>query len=145
MHNHKKHDHNSFTIAQVLGFLEVVRREGPRERSFLQVGNPQGADTLATLVEGLRFVMCASPSTLASWAAEGEERDHPGARERHAYVPKKGKRRAMHAAEATTVPLRISRGMQRAIGSAMIVTPMGAKRHYTLSYSEFVRQLKKQP
>jgi hypothetical protein len=28
------------------------------------VGNPQGSDTLATLVEGLRFVLCASPATL---------------------------------------------------------------------------------
>lgn len=30
-----------FTIAQFLGFAELVRREGPRERSFLQQGNPQ--------------------------------------------------------------------------------------------------------
>jgi hypothetical protein len=49
---------------QFLGFLEVVRREGPRERSFLAGGNPQGSDTLATLVEGFRFVLCASPATL---------------------------------------------------------------------------------
>jgi hypothetical protein len=49
---------------QFLGFLEVVRREGPRERSFLAAGNPQGSDTLATLVEGFRFVLCASPATL---------------------------------------------------------------------------------
>lgn len=27
-----------FTLAQFLGFLEVVRREGPRERSFLAAG-----------------------------------------------------------------------------------------------------------
>jgi hypothetical protein len=53
-----------FTLAQFLGFLEVVRREGPRERSFLAAGNPQGSDTLATLVEGFRFVLCASPATL---------------------------------------------------------------------------------
>ncbi len=49
---------------QFLGFLEVVRREGPRERSFLAAGNPQGSDTLATLVESFRFVLCASPATL---------------------------------------------------------------------------------
>lgn len=29
---------------------------------------------------------------------------------------------------------RISRGSQRAIGSLMVVTPMGAQRHYTMSY-----------
>ena len=62
---------------QLLGFLEVVRREGPRETSFLQVGNPQGSDTLSTMVEGLRYVMTASPATLQAWAA-GPERDHPG-------------------------------------------------------------------
>ncbi len=30
-----------FAMAQFLGFVELVRREGPRERSFLQQGNPQ--------------------------------------------------------------------------------------------------------
>ena len=30
-----------FCIAQFLGFVEVVRRDGPRERSFLLAGNPQ--------------------------------------------------------------------------------------------------------
>eukprot|EP00775_Hariotina_reticulata_P003020 gene3019-3301_t len=57
-----------FTLAQFLGFLEVVRREGPRERSFLAAGNPQGSDTLATLIEAFRFALCASPATLqVSW------------------------------------------------------------------------------
>lgn len=84
---------------QLLGFLEVVRREGPRERGFLQMGNPTGSDTLATLVEGLRFVMCASPATLAAWGNEDGLRDHPGARHRNPYVPRKGKRRAMVEAD----------------------------------------------
>jgi hypothetical protein len=56
-----------FTMAQFLGFVEVVRREGPRERPFLQAGNPQGSDTLSTLVEGVRFVLCASPQYLEEW------------------------------------------------------------------------------
>lgn len=53
-----------FNLAQFLGFVEVVRREGPREDAFLQAGNPQGSDTLATLVEGLRFVMSAASGNL---------------------------------------------------------------------------------
>ena len=53
-----------FNLSQFLGFLEVVRREGPREDAFLQAGNPQGSDTLATLVEGLRFVMSAASGNL---------------------------------------------------------------------------------
>jgi len=131
-----------FTIAQLLGFLEVVRREGPRETSFLQVGNPQGSDTLSTMVEGLRYVMTASPATLQAWAA-GPERDHPGARHRNPYVPRKGKRKAMVQSDLEdVVPLRLSRGRQRAIGSMMVVTPMGAERHYTRSYSEFMQMLK---
>lgn len=44
-----------FTTAQFMGFVEVVRREGPREPSFIQAGDPQGTDTLATLVEGFRW------------------------------------------------------------------------------------------
>ena len=51
-------------LPQFLGFVEVVRREGPREQAFLQAGNPQGSDTLSTLVEGVRFVLCASQSGL---------------------------------------------------------------------------------
>ena len=53
-----------FNLAQFLGYIEVVRREGPREDAFLQAGNPQGSDTLATLVEGLRFVMSAASGNL---------------------------------------------------------------------------------
>jgi hypothetical protein len=49
---------------QFLGFVEVVRREGPRERHFLQAGSPQGSDTLSTLLEGMRFMLCASPDHL---------------------------------------------------------------------------------
>eukprot|EP00198_Chlamydomonas_reinhardtii_P000359 XP_001689694.1 predicted protein [Chlamydomonas reinhardtii] len=71
-----------FTLAQFLGFVELVRREGPRERSFLQQGNPQGTDTLANLLEGFRFVMCAHPAALQAWYDEGDHRDHPGARSR---------------------------------------------------------------
>lgn len=41
--------------------------------------------------------------------------------------------------------MRVSRGMQRAIGSAMIVTPMGAKRHYTMSYVDFCARLDTNP
>ena len=63
-----------FTMAQFLGFVEVVRRESPRERPFLQVGNPSGSETLSTLLEGVRFIMCASPTTLESWFMEGPER-----------------------------------------------------------------------
>lgn len=71
-----------FTLAQFLGFVEVVRRESPRERPFLQVGNPQGSETLSTLLEGVRFAMCASPTTLENWFMEGPDRPHPGARRR---------------------------------------------------------------
>ena len=44
--------------------MEVCRREGPRERNFLDEGSLAGSDTLFTLLEGMRFVMCASPATL---------------------------------------------------------------------------------
>ncbi len=78
---------------QWLGFLEVIRREGPRERSFLQrsggTGNTSqggtstaggaaagpgaqgGTDTLTTLVEGFRFVLSAHPTTLRRWYVVG--------------------------------------------------------------------------
>ncbi|KAG2446795.1 hypothetical protein HYH02_008355 [Chlamydomonas schloesseri] len=89
-----------FTLAQWLGFLEVIRREGPRERSFLQrsgaTGNASGGgaggaagsgahggtDTLTTLVEGFRFVLSAHPTTLRKWYEQGDDRDHPGLRSR---------------------------------------------------------------
>ncbi|KAF6261278.1 hypothetical protein COO60DRAFT_1502215 [Scenedesmus sp. NREL 46B-D3] len=140
-----------FTLAQFLGFLEVVRREGPRERSFLAAGNPQGSDTLATLVEGFRFVLCASPATLQGWLGESDElRDHPGARQRRPYQPVKGKRKAMTAglkdgSGVCVVPLRVSRGSQRAIGSQMGCTPLGSERHYTHSYSTFLGKLQAEP
>jgi len=228
-----------FTLSQFLGFLEIVRREGPRERSFLQLGSPHGGDTLATLLEGVKYALCASPVTLEAWLAEPPGgRDHPGARTR----TRRGAMRtrspdaedeaevmamaAAHAAgngygsgsgngsgngngsgsgngngsgngatrsepattngngngggngngnsnvtaaavllPAATAPvraaspasaaaaaaaaagpsLRISRGLQRAIGSVMVATPMGAERHYTLSYSEFVARLRSDP
>lgn len=60
-----------FNLAQFLGYIEVVRREGPREDAFLQAGNPQGSDTLATLVEGLRFVMSAASGNLVVSAIAG--------------------------------------------------------------------------
>lgn len=60
-----------FNLAQFLGYIEVVRREGPREDAFLQAGNPQGSDTLATLVEGLRFVMSAASGNLVVSASAG--------------------------------------------------------------------------
>lgn len=43
-----------FTLAQLLGFMEVCRREGPRERNFLDEGSLAGSDTLFTLLEGMR-------------------------------------------------------------------------------------------
>lgn len=39
------------------------------------------------------------------------------------------------------VPLRISRGFQRAIGTMMILTDFGAPRHYTISYGQFYERL----
>ena len=36
---------------QLLGFMEVCRREGPRERNFLDEGSLAGSDTLFTLLE----------------------------------------------------------------------------------------------
>jgi hypothetical protein len=71
-------EHQFLPLHQFLGFLEVLRREGPRERSYLGSGNPQGTDTLATLMEGIRFVLCAYPATLSQWAEEGDLREHPG-------------------------------------------------------------------
>lgn len=41
----------------------------------------QGTDTLATLVEGVRFILCSNPSYLETWAAD-KPRTHPGARGR---------------------------------------------------------------
>lgn len=52
---------------QFLGYLEVVRREGPRERTFLQPGNYQGTDTLSTLVAAFRFVAGSSQHSLEHW------------------------------------------------------------------------------
>lgn len=37
--------------------------------------------------------------------------------------------------------MRVSRGAQRAIGTFMISTPMGAERHYTGSYGDFTSRL----
>lgn len=134
-----------FAIAQFLGFIEVVRREGPRERSFLQAGNPQGADTLSTLVEGFRFVLAASPQALEYWYLEGTNRTHPGARNRRDREEVLAQHAAMQDHGCIFQPdvalVRISRGHQRAIGSFMITTPMGAERHYTLSYGEFSHKL----
>lgn len=149
-----------FTLSQFLGFLEIVRREGPRERSFLQLGSPHGGDTLATLLEGVKYALCASPVTLEAWLAEPDaKRDHPGARSRTRRGYGGGRRSDAddddareHAnngngtGNSTTAPgLRISRGLQRAVGAVMTATPMGAERHYTLSYSEFVQRLRSDP
>ena len=93
----------AFCLAQFLGFVEVVRREGPRERSFLQRGGgvagsvgggggggggesgaggteqegEDGSDVLATFVEAVRFVMCASGEALAFWGATPEREGAP--------------------------------------------------------------------
>lgn len=188
-----------FTLAQFLGFLEIVRREGPRERSFLQLGSPHGGDTLATLLEGVKYALCASPVTLEAWLEEPDaRRDHPGARSRTrrgggvgggGQARRSSGRRSSGAAgddgdgddaeddgggsannnngngsngnghhalassshtppssssssSAASPGLRISRGIQRAIGASMTATPMGAERHYTLSYDDFVRRLR---
>ena len=211
-------NYTAFTLAQFLGFVEVVRREGPRERSFLQRSGPGGApgsDVLSTFVEGVRFVMCASEDALNFWGdSPPESRDHPGARTRrrrrshadtgltsfHAvesddegedelepdFIPirsaadaewagtpgaaaaaaaaasaavgssavatapaplrrrrtRRGRYRSTTASSssddefsggnADAEVLRISRGAQRAIGSFMISTPMGAERHCEL-------------
>lgn len=144
-----------FTIAQFLGFLEVVRREGPRERPFLQAGNPQGSDTLSTLLEGVRFALCASPTYLESWYLEGPNRTHPGARKRrsrdeviamHMEMESDGGCPFNDAPQLFEMPLlRVSRGYQRAIGTLMITTPMGAERHYTMSYGDFHSRLESDP
>lgn len=144
----------AFCMAQFLGFVEVVRREGPREISFLQQGNPQGSDTLFIMVEAIRFVLCASPSYLDSWYKQGSRRNHPGARKRRTReeVILTNKQRASCGVESAECPtdvmdikLRISRGYQRAIGTLMITTPMGASRHYTVSYGDFHARLDKEP
>ncbi|GBG00385.1 hypothetical protein Rsub_13137 [Raphidocelis subcapitata] len=132
-----------FTLAQLLGFMEVCRREGPRETMFLDEGSLAGSDTLFTLIEGMRFVMCASPATLQAWGCEGDERDHPGARERKFMMLRASD--DCCAASASSVPLRISRGLQRAIGAMMVTTPAGAKRHYTMSYADFANRLQTDP
>ena len=170
----------AFCVAQFLGFVEVVRREGPRERSFLQRDNG-GSDVLATFVESVRFIMCASNDALAFWGATPEaEREHPGARVRRrrrrhtdkgtGYLDSDdedggvessadsagGDHNAFTARPRSRSPprsldvddayvFRISRGAQRAIGSFMISTPMGAERHYTLSYGEFCERLGADP
>ena len=134
-----------FCLAQFLGFVEVVRREGPRENSFLQQGNPQGSDTLFIMVEAIRFVLHASPTYLESWYAQGPQRNHPGARKRqskeeiiHSHV----QRNEIGCPIFPEKPsLRLSRGHQRAIGTMMITTRMGAQRHYTMSYGDFHRKL----
>lgn len=141
----------AFCMAQFLGFVEVVRREGPREISFLQQGNPQGSDTLFIMVEAIRFVLCASPNYLDSWYKQGPNRNHPGARKRRTReeVILTNKQRAACATECPLDPedikLRISRGYQRAIGTLMITTPMGASRHYTVSYGDFHARIEQEP
>ncbi|KAL3135418.1 hypothetical protein ABBQ32_007600 [Trebouxia sp. C0010 RCD-2024] len=126
-----------FNLAQFLGFVEVVRREGPREDAFLQAGNPQGSDTLATLVEGLRFVMSAASGNLVDWGDVSETRDHPGSRTR---------RSGEDLIEWTPIQqyqlkvddqLRVPRGAQRAIGATMLITPSGSDRHYTMDFAVF--------
>lgn len=134
-----------FTLSQFLGFVEVVRREGPRENSFLQQGNPQGSDTLFIMVEAIRFVLCASPTYLEAWYAQGPQRSHPGARKRQSreeIIAYHIQRRDIGCPFFPEKPLlRISRGHQRAIGTYMIITKMGAQRHYTMSYGDFHAKL----
>mmetsp|Transcript_13129 Transcript_13129/g.35736 ORF Transcript_13129/g.35736 Transcript_13129/m.35736 type:complete len:416 (+) Transcript_13129:1-1248(+) len=150
-----------FTIAQFLGYVEVLRREGPRETSFLGAGNPQGTDTLTCLIEGFRFFLSATPARLQEWldsGRDGEERDHPGSRRRsekgfngvsHSFQgPEAQAPIEVKQAETATeyVPLlRLSRGAQRAIGSMMIITPPGASRQYTLPYYDFVNRIETDP
>ncbi|EFN53050.1 expressed protein [Chlorella variabilis] len=129
---------------EFLGFVEVVRREGPREQAFLQAGNPQGSDTLSTLVEGVRFVLCASQSGLEKWYLEGQGRPHPGSRSRQSRDEiirehSASREGPMHSSgwDPGTDTMHVTRGAQRAIGSFMITTPMGARRHYTQSYGDF--------
>ncbi|KAG2435335.1 hypothetical protein HXX76_007409 [Chlamydomonas incerta] len=116
-----------FTLAQWLGFLEVIRREGPRERSFLQrsggTGNTSGGgaaagaaaasqggtDTLTTLVEGFRFVMSAHPATLRKWYEQGDDRDHPGLRSRRLMLQGTPAMQA-HAMRAAAVAAATARG-----------------------------------
>ncbi|KAI8101382.1 hypothetical protein M9435_001488 [Picochlorum sp. BPE23] len=135
----------TFCVAQFLGFVEVVRREGPRENSFLQRGNPQGSDTLFVMVEAIRFVLCASPTYLESWYAQGPNRNHPGARMRQSreeIILSHKQRSEIGCPIFPEKPLlRISRGHQRAIGTYMITTKMGAERHYTMSYGDFHKKL----
>lgn len=134
-----------FTLAQFLGFVEVVRREGPREQSFLQAGNPQGSDTLSIMVEAVRFILCASPSYFEEWYMEGPNRTHPGARRRRSREEIISYHRLKNENGCPIFPdmplLRISRGHQRAIGTYMIITKMGAQRHYTVSYGDFHKRL----
>ncbi|WPT11712.1 hypothetical protein PSENEW3n2_00005212 [Picochlorum sp. SENEW3] len=135
----------TFCVAQFLGFVEVVRREGPRENSFLQRGNPQGSDTLFVMVEAIRFVLCASPTYLESWYVQGPNRNHPGARMRQSreeIILSHKQRSEIGCPIFPEKPLlRISRGHQRAIGTYMITTKMGAERHYTMSYGDFHKKL----
>jgi hypothetical protein len=35
----------------------------------------------------------------------------------------------------------LSRGMQRAIGALTNITPLGASRHYTISYADFYKAI----
>lgn len=140
-----------FTMAQFLGFVEVVRRESPRERSFLQSGSPQGADTLSTLVEGIRFVLAASPAYLEQWYLEGHMRGHPGSRRRKTREEVID-RHILEMSDPNVCPFspeedlwKVSRGHQRAIGTYMIITKMGAQRHYTQSYGEFHKKLEHDP
>ena len=142
-----------FCLAQFLGFVEVVRREGPREVSFLAADNPQGSDTLFIMIEAIRFVLCASPESLMAWWGQEEQgrgpRNHPGARRRR--EPSEIIKDKRSAAEGSYdheglnareyIPLRVSRGFQRAIGTMMILTDFGASRHYTLSYGQFFERL----
>lgn len=142
-----------FCVAQFLGFVEVVRREGPREVSFLAADNPQGSDTLFIMIEAIRFVLCASPESLMAWWSQEEQgrgaRNHPGARRRREPLEiirdKKSATEGTYSHEGLNsreyIPLRLSRGFQRAIGTMMILTDFGASRHYTLSYGQFFERL----
>ncbi|KAG2483311.1 hypothetical protein HYH03_017816 [Edaphochlamys debaryana] len=66
----------------------------------------------------------------ASWNAAGAGGGGDG-------VGSNGGGGARRRARAPRDVFHVSRGSQRSIGSLMVITPMGASRHYTLSYGDF--------
>ncbi|CAG9462894.1 unnamed protein product [Pedinophyceae sp. YPF-701] len=127
----------TYTFCQFLGYMEALRREGPRERSLLDP--MRGSNSLSIMREAFLFVFSAAPATLAQYLDSkgrgGGKREHPGLRWR----PSREVDRSIDH-NGGGVPLRTARGAFRAIGSLMLGSENGQDRIYTIAFTDFYRQ-----